>query len=53
MSHFHTMLSLCKVQYRYNSSCLVSRRVVVHDYFSSLKETTQDHSRMCHKKETR
>lgn len=50
-SCFHTMLSLCKVQYRYNSRCLVSYRVVLHDNFSSLKETTQEHSRICHKKE--
>ena len=29
----------------------MSHRVVVHDYFSPLKETTHDHSRTCHKKE--
>lgn len=46
MSCFHTMLSLCKVQYGYNSRCLMSGRVVLHDYFSSLKETTHIHKKV-------
>lgn len=29
----------------------MSHRIVVHDYFSSLKETIHDHSRMCRKKD--
>ena len=28
----------------------MSRRVVLHDYFGSLKDTTNGHSRICHKK---
>lgn len=34
----HTMLSLCQIQYRYDSSCFVSIRVVVYDCFRSLRK---------------